>query len=82
MFTLPLVASFFVTLALVSLASAGSQTPRCPWNGVPNANNFTLLAIFKTENNIQKPLVLGSTIEPGFSSLAWIGVFSSPLSPR
>ena len=82
MFALPLVASFFATLSLVSLAGAGSQTPLCPWNGVPNANNFTLLAVFKTDDNVQKPLVLGSTIAPSFSSLAWIGVFSPPFSPR
>jgi hypothetical protein len=80
MFALPLVASFFATLSLpvVSLTIAGRQTPLCPWNGVPNANNFTLLAVFKTDDNVEKPLALGSTIEPGFGSLAWIGVFSPP----
>ena len=77
MFALALVASFFATLSLVLPAnlSAGSQTSLCPWNGVPNADNFTLLAVFKADNNVQKSLVLGSAVEPSFSSLARIGVF-------
>ncbi|KAH9976075.1 hypothetical protein BJV74DRAFT_172645 [Russula compacta] len=45
----------------------------CPWNGVVDASNFTLLAVFKTDASIQKPLALGSDDLPGHSSFASLG---------
>jgi len=67
MFALAFVALSLSTLSLASPAIVGrDQTPLFPWNGVPDANNFTLLAVFKKDSNVQKPLALGS--------LAWIGV--------
>jgi hypothetical protein len=74
MLALALIALFLATPSLAS--PVGRQTSLCPWNGVPNANNFTLLAVFKTDTSIQKPLALGSSVFPGFSSLAWLGVFT------
>jgi hypothetical protein len=73
MFALAFIALSLSTLSLASPAIVGrDQTPLCPWNGVPDANNFTLLAVFKTDFNVQKPLAL--------SSLAWIGVRPPPHS--
>jgi hypothetical protein len=66
-------ASFLATFALAS--SLGLQTSPCPWNGVANADNFTLLAVFKTDNGIREPLALGSNGQSNPSSLAWLGVF-------
>lgn len=67
MLALAFVALSMSTLSLASPAIVGrGQTPLCPWNGIPDANSFTLLAVFKADSNVQKPLAL--------SSLAWIGV--------
>jgi hypothetical protein len=73
MFTIPLFASFLATFSLAS--PLGRQTTLCPWNGVPNADNFTLLAVFKTDNSIRKPLALGSNGPPDPSPLSLLGVF-------
>ena len=73
MFTVALFASFLATFSLVS--TLGRQTSLCPWNGIANADNFTLLAVFKADNGIREPLALGSNGLPGPSSLAWLGVF-------
>lgn len=70
MFTLAiLVASFLATLSLSS--PLARQTSVCPWNGVPNASNFTLLSVSKAETGVQKPLALGSNGHP--ASVAWLG---------
>jgi hypothetical protein len=66
-------ASFLATFSLASLL--GRQASHCPWNGVANADNFTLLAVLKTDNGIREPLALGSNGLPCPSSLAWLGVF-------
>jgi hypothetical protein len=73
MFTMAFFASFLVTFSLAS--PLGRQTSLCPWNGITNADNFTLLAVFKTDNNIREPLALGSNGLPDPSSLALLGVF-------
>jgi len=76
MLNMALIASF---LAVFSPASPVEyQTSGCPWNGVANADNFTLLAVFKTDNAIRKSLALGSNGQPDPSSLAWLGVFMLP----
>jgi hypothetical protein len=72
MLTMALFASILATFSLAS--ALGSQTPPCPWNGVANADNFTLLAVFKTDNGTREPLALGSNGLPDPSSLAWLGV--------
>jgi len=67
MFTTGVFTSFLL-LATFSLASPmRRQTSLCPWNGIPDAANFTLLAVFKSNNSIQKPLAVGL---PDPSSLA------------
>ena len=71
--TMALFASFLATFSLA--APLGRQTALCPWNGIANAGNFTLLAVFKTDNHIREPLALGSNGLPDPSSLAWLGVF-------
>ncbi|KAN0138196.1 hypothetical protein V8E53_004085 [Lactarius tabidus] len=53
-----LVISFFATLSLAS--PVARQTSLCPSNGTPNASNFTLLAVSKTDPSVQTPLALGS----------------------
>lgn len=74
MFTVPALAFFASFLATFSLASPpGRQTSLCPWNGIANADNFTLLAVFKTDNHIREPLALGSNGLPDPSSLARLG---------
>jgi hypothetical protein len=73
MFTMAFFASFLVTFSLAS--PLGRQKSLCPWNGITNADNFTLLAVFKTDNGIREPLALGSNGLPDPSSLAWLGVF-------
>ena len=50
------VVSFLATLSLA--LSVGSQTDSCPSNGVLDAENFTLLAVDKTNTSYQKPLAL------------------------
>ena len=69
-----LVASFLATLSLAS--PVARQTSLCPWNGVPNASNFTLLSVSKADNSVQKPLALGSNGLPAPSSVAWLGVLT------
>jgi hypothetical protein len=65
------------SLATLILASpVARQASLCPWNGVPNASNFTLLSVSKTETSVQKPLALGSNGLPAPSSVAWLGVFT------
>jgi hypothetical protein len=76
MFSLALITSFLITLSLA--APAARQTSLCPSNGVPDANKFTLLAVSKTDTNIQKPLALGLDDEPTYVPLGWIGVLSQP----
>jgi len=71
MFTMALFASFLATFSLAS--PQGRQTSLCPWNGIANADNFTLLAVFKTDNRTREPLALGSNGLPDPSSLAWLG---------
>jgi hypothetical protein len=62
------------SLATLILASpVARQASLCPWNGVPNASNFTLLSVSKTETSVQKPLALGSNGLPAPSSVAWLG---------
>jgi hypothetical protein len=73
MFTMAFFASFLATFSLAS--SLGPQTSPCPWNSVTNADNFTLLAVFKTDNGIREPLALGSNGPSDPSCLAWLGVF-------
>jgi len=73
MFSMAFFASFLATFSLASLL--GRQTSHCPWNGIADADNFTLLAVFKTDNGIREPLALGSNGLPDPSSLAWLGVF-------
>ena len=64
-------------LATLSLASpATQQTFFCPWNGVPNSSNFTLLSVSKADTSIQKPLALGSNGLPAPSYVAWLGVLT------
>ena len=74
MFAVAFLASFLATFSLAS--PLGRQTSLCPWNGIANANNFTLLAVFKTDNAIREPLALGSNGLPGPGSLTWLGVFT------
>ena len=69
-----LVASFLAALTLAS--PVARQASICPWNGVPNASNFTLLSVSKTETSVQKPLALGLNGLPAPSSVAWLGVFT------
>jgi hypothetical protein len=73
MFTMALFASYLATFSLAS--PQGRQTSLCPWNGIANADNFTLLAVFKTDNAIREPLALGSNALPD-PDLAWLGVFT------
>jgi hypothetical protein len=73
MFTMAFFALFIATFSLAS--PLGRQTSLCPWNGITNADNFTLLAVFKTDNGTREPLALGSNGLPNPSSLAWLGVF-------
>jgi hypothetical protein len=73
-------ASFLVTFTLAS--SMGARSSPCPWNSVTNADNFTLLAVYKTDNGIREPLALGSNGLPNPSSLAWLGVFYATLSSK
>jgi hypothetical protein len=73
MFTMAFFASFLATFTLASPLER--QTSLCPWNGIASADNFTLLAVFKTDHSIREPLALGSNGLPDPSSLAWLGVF-------
>ena len=73
MFSMGFFASFLVAFTLAS--SVGAQSSPCPWNSVTSADNFTLLAVYKTDNGIREPLALGSNGLPNRSSLAWLGVF-------
>ncbi len=73
MFTMAFFASFLATFSLAS--RLGRETSHCPWNGIANAHNFTLLAVFKPDNGIREPLALGSNGLPNPSCLAWLGVF-------
>jgi len=63
-----LVVSFLATLTLAS--PVARQASLCPWNGVPNASNFTLLSVSRTDTSVQKPLALGLAAH---SSVAWLG---------
>jgi hypothetical protein len=74
MFTMAFFASFLATFSLAS--PPGRQTSLCPWNGIANAHNFTLLAVFKKDNGIREPLALGSNGLSDPTSLAWLGVFT------
>ncbi|KAH9059076.1 hypothetical protein EDB87DRAFT_1685025 [Lactarius vividus] len=71
MFPLALVTSLLAALSLAS--PVVRQTPVCPWNGVPNASNFTLLSVSRADNSVRKPLALGSNGLPSPSSAAWLG---------
>ena len=53
-----LILSFLATLSLAS--PVAQQTTLCPWNGTPNASNFTLLSVSTADTSVQKPLALGS----------------------
>lgn len=75
MFTMAFFASFIATFSLPLASPLGRQTSLCPWNGISNADNFTLLAVFKTDSGTREPLALGSNGLPNPSSLAWLGVF-------
>ena len=75
MFAVAFIASFLATLSLA--LSGGSPMHLCPWNGVADASNFTLLAVFKTDASIQKPLALRSG-DLGHSSFASLGVCILP----
>ena len=72
--------SFLAILLLSSLATlsfaspVARQTSLCPWNGVPDASNFTLLSVSKADASIQKTLALGLNGLPAPSSVAWLGV--------
>jgi hypothetical protein len=82
MFVLAFVASSLATLTLASPQSPKErQTPLCPWNGVPDANNFTLLATSKSDTNIQKPLAIASDALSNSSDYAWLGVCITTLLP-
>ncbi|KAI0306115.1 hypothetical protein B0F90DRAFT_1696130 [Multifurca ochricompacta] len=70
MFLVTFVASSFAMLSLAS--PVGRQTAVCPWNGVPNASNFVLLAVSRVDTSIRKPLALVLNGLPG-SSTAWLG---------
>jgi len=78
MFSLAFIASFLATLSLASPAER--QTSLCPWNGVPDANNFTLLAVSKSDTKIRKPLAIGSNVSSYSSNYAWLGVYIATLS--
>jgi len=78
MFALAFIALSLATLALASPVER--QTSLCPWNGVPDASNFTLLAAFKSDNNIRKPLAIGSNVLSNSSDYAWLGVYITTLS--
>ncbi|KAH9166036.1 hypothetical protein EDB89DRAFT_259404 [Lactarius sanguifluus] len=72
--------AIIVTSLLAALSSASPvarQAPVCPWNGVPNASNFTLLSVSKADNSVRKPLALGSNGLPSPSSAAWLGTAES-----
>jgi hypothetical protein len=73
-----LVISFLATLSLAS--PVARQTSLCPSNGTPNASNFTLLAVSKTDPSVQTPLALGSN---GLTddSTSYLGVFPPFLPP-
>ena len=80
-----LMVSFLATLSLAS--PVVRQTTLCPWDGTPNASNFTLLSVSKANTSVQKPLALGSNGYPTLSSETWLGVstfffgcFASPES--
>ena len=62
------VASFFATLSLAS--HIGRRQSACPSNGVPNASNFTLLAVVKSDTNIQKQLAVPISSTHGPTCLA------------
>ena len=82
--------TFFFALFLLATSSLASppenQTPHCPWNGVANADNFTLLAVFKTDNGTREPLALGSNRLPDPQATSprasWLGVFTMLLFLR
>jgi len=69
-----LAASFLATLSLASPTNVAQQTLRqtslCPWNGVPNASNFTLLSVSKADTGFQRPLALWF---PVLSAVAFLG---------
>lgn len=70
MFTMAFFVSFLATFSLAS--PLRRQAPLCPWDGVPDAAFFTLLSVSKSDNDVQKPLALGSD--------GLLGVFMPPLS--
>ena len=75
MFIMALFALFLPTFSLASPLER--QTSLCPWNGVKNADNFTLLAVFKADNGrIREPLALGSNGLPNPSCVSWLGVLT------
>ena len=78
MFALAFIALFLAALSLASPTER--QTSLCPSNGVPDANNFTLLAAFKSNTTIQKPLAIGLDVSSYSSNYAWLGVYIAPLS--
>jgi hypothetical protein len=67
-----LVISFLATLSLAS--PVARQMGLCPWNGTPNASNFTLVSVSKVDNSDQKSLALGLN-GLSDSSMAWLEVF-------
>ena len=78
MLPLAFIASFLTALSLASPAER--QTPLCPWNGVPDADDFTLLAVSKSNTNIRKPLAIGSNVSSYSSNYAELGVCITALS--
>jgi hypothetical protein len=70
MFTLAFIASFLATLSLAS--PLARQTSGCSDNGVLNDGGFTLLAVYKNDTKIQKPLAIGSNTNA--DPVGWLGV--------
>ncbi|KAI0268357.1 hypothetical protein BC834DRAFT_968546 [Gloeopeniophorella convolvens] len=69
-----------IVAALAAFASASPmkrQTATCPWNGVPNESNFTLLAVYDSDNSIRKPLALGMNGLPASTVVSWLGTTES-----
>ena len=65
-----LVASFLATLSLGS--PVARQTSLCSFASVPNASNFTLLAVSIADTSVQTPLALG--LPTPYSTVPVIGV--------
>ncbi|KAI9453021.1 hypothetical protein BJY52DRAFT_1290936 [Lactarius psammicola] len=68
-----LVAPFLATLSLASPVARQTSQSLCPWNGVPNTSNFTLVSVSKADSSIQKSLALGSNGLPPPRSVGWLG---------